>query len=272
MIPWITAMPFRPASALALTAVLWAYFYATSAPPPVDLPPHLLGNPCVHTPNLLTEEQADRLLAMTREVGEFQVNTRASVKSSVTHEHVGEATPLNEKGACDHPLLVPNLKRTHCVLPGRVDIGRHFIKHGGPEALKEDYDTLVSRVQSFGRFVYNLDEFPIMRELFNADDFQKAAKFICPKEKQTLDPLQFNVIINVPGQTVATHIDSVQFWGANRSHYPEWLLAAMSLSGLWQDRFVDQVQTVAYFHRWTDESKGLPNGTSKGDYIVRFLA
>ena len=29
----------------------------------------------------------------------------------------------------------------------------------------------------------------------------------------------------------------------------------MSFSGMWGDKFVHQVQTVGYFHRWTDETK-----------------
>lgn len=30
----------------------------------------------------------------------------------------------------------------------------------------------------------------------------------------------------------------------------------MKFSGLWEDRFVNQVQTVAYLHNWTDEREG----------------
>ena len=54
----------------------------------------------------------------------------------------------------------------------------------------------------------------------------------------------------MPGQTVAAHLDGVYFWGATRYQYPQWLLAAMAGSGLFSDRFVDQVQVVAYFHDW----------------------
>ena len=54
----------------------------------------------------------------------------------------------------------------------------------------------------------------------------------------------------VPGQTVATHIDGVYFKGADRFLYPQWLLAAMKFSGLFEAEFVDQIQVVAYFHDW----------------------
>ncbi len=50
--------------------------------------------------------------------------------------------------------------------------------------------------------------------------------------------------MNVPGQTVAHHVDGVYFWGATRFQFPQWLLAAMKFSGFWEDRFVNQVQTV----------------------------
>jgi hypothetical protein len=63
--------------------------------------------------------------------------------------------------------------------------------------------------------------------------------------------LQFNLIVNLPGQTVATHIDGAYFWGANRFYFPQWLLATMVFSGLFQDEFIDQVQVVGYFHNWT---------------------
>jgi len=61
----------------------------------------------------------------------------------------------------------------------------------------------------------------------------------------------------VPGQTVATHIDAVYFWGATRFQFPQWLLAAMVFSDMWQEQFVDQVQVVAYYHQWSpDNVKG----------------
>lgn len=105
-----------------------------------------------------------------------------------------------------------------------------------------------------------------MAELFDSPKFIAAAQAVCPADKPVLDPFQFNFIIQargaacsigaqccechasslwgpqVPGQTVAAHIDADYFWGADRFHVPQWLLAVMTFSGLWQDRFVDQVQ------------------------------
>ena len=108
----------------------------------------------------------------------------------------------------------------------------------------------------------------------------------------------------VPGQTVAMHLDAPfvpqpfpsqphspsqfhflrYFWGASRVSVPQWLLVTMVFSGLFQDKFVDQVQVgpppafsrhlflylvtshpshgsfspqvVAYLHEWTDDRGG----------------
>lgn len=45
-------------------------------------------------------------------------------------------------------------------------------------------------------------------------------------------------------------MDGAYFWGATRFQYPQWLLAAMVFSGRFRERFVDQVQVVAYLHEW----------------------
>ena len=40
------------------------------------------------------------------------------------------------------------------------------------------------------------------------------------------------------------HLDAPYFWGASRVSVPQWLLVSMVFSGLFQDKFVDQVQVV----------------------------
>jgi hypothetical protein len=145
------------------------------------------------------------------------------------------------------------MDRKSCVLPSRIDVGRHYITTGGFEGLKENLDDLTSRILSFGRYMFNLTEFPTVEKLFASDSFQEAAKRVCPVDKQYLDPFQFNFIIQVPGQTVALHVDGVYFWGATRFQIPQWLLAVMKFSGLFESEFIDQIQVVAYLHRWTSE-------------------
>lgn len=166
-------------------------------------------------------------------------------------EHIGEATaPVN--GTCEHPMMIKSKDGTQCVLVGRVDIAGHFIKTGGYVGLKERYEAAVSRLQSFGRYMFDPAEYPVAGALFSSPDFVGNARTVCPDDKQVLDPFQFNLIVQVPGQTVALHVDGVYFWGASRFQFPQWLLAAMQFSGLFQEEFIDQVQVVGYYHNWTD--------------------
>lgn len=108
-----------------------------------------------------------------------------------THaQHIGEAQPIRADGICEHPFLVPNSARTECILPGRIDIGRHYILSGGTEGLKEEYESLVSRVQSFGVYLWDLQAHPVIQQLFASDTFTRAAGEVCPPHKQLLDPFQ----------------------------------------------------------------------------------
>lgn len=61
---------------------------------------------------------------------------------------------------------------------------------------------------------------------------------------------------------MASHIDAPYFFGADRFHVPQWLLAVMVFSGLFQREFVHQVQVVAYVHRWQD-----PTGATGGEFV-----
>ena len=82
----------------------------------------------------------------------FPCNTDDVKFYRTAREDIGEAIPLtDESDSCKHPYLVPNVNRKACVLPGRIDIGRHFILTGGLQGLKESHERLVSRVLSFGR-------------------------------------------------------------------------------------------------------------------------
>lgn len=56
---------------------------------------------------------------------------------------------------------------------------------------------LATRVQSFGRYIFDIKRYPAMEKLFYSDEFVKAAKKICPSHRQVLDPFQFHFIIQV---------------------------------------------------------------------------
>ena len=91
-------------------------------------------------------------------------------------------------------------------------LGKHFILSGGCDGIKESYDQMIHRVTSFGRYNFFHDGFaekhPVIGELFQDEKFLKLGRDVCPKDKQYLDPFQFNFIVQIPGQTVATHLDA----------------------------------------------------------------
>ncbi len=242
-------------------AIYWRYHFETSDlyskfidPVRSAIPQHLLRHPVIVEEGLISESTAQMLLGLIYKQRVFDnvINAdlkRGSVKA--THEHIGEATPKLPNGACAHPFLTPAVgNSTDCVLPGRVDVGRHFVQYGGPDAMREGHKSMVNRLSSFFRYYVgpkSLDELsPGIKALFEDEKFKTAATAVCPNHKQFLDPFQFNFVIQVPGQTVAVHTDAPYFWGASRQLFPQWLLVVMVFSNLFQQQFIDQVQVVAY--------------------------
>ena len=219
------------------------------------LPAHLLGHSVHYYPRLLSESMRSELMNLTRAFGELPGVSSAESGYAMTHEHIGEGHdhPASPGGACDgHALLVPSAVGRQCILHGRVDVGRHYIATGGFEALKEQHAQLINRVQSFIKYIFDPLAHSVTARLFADAGFVAAARSVCPPHKPVLDPFQTTLIAQVPGQTVPAHLDGVWFKGASRFHVPQWLLAVMAFSGLFADRFVDQVQVVAYFHEWED--------------------
>uniref|UniRef100_A0A914VPL2 Uncharacterized protein n=1 Tax=Plectus sambesii TaxID=2011161 RepID=A0A914VPL2_9BILA len=209
----------------------------------VNIPEHLLGSHSEFLPNLLSESVRADLMKLMKGMAVFPTNaadTKVSNEAEISD------------GSCNNPYLIPNNDKKLCILPGRIDVARHFMLYGGVAGLKERYGDATSRLQSFGRYMFNLTEYPSVQQLFESDSFKSAAKSVCPEGKQFLDPFQFNFIVQIPGQTVALHIDAPYFWGATRFHYPQWLLAVMVFSNLFQDKFIDQIQVVGYLHEWND--------------------
>lgn len=233
--------------------------------PRINLPKHMLGHPVVYKDQLISPEQGDSLRQLFRDIAPFPTNNADLNFYKTVHEHIGEAVPMGEDGSCPHHYLLPSRDGTLCHLPGRIDIGRHFIKTGGARGLRETFDVMKSRLMSFGSYNFNLTAYPQMSDLFTSPSFTEAAQKVCPADKKHLDPFQFNFIVNLPGQSVATHVDGVYFWGASRFQVPQWLLAAMKFSGLWEDVFVDQVQVVGYLHKWDPTS--FPHHEDAGQFL-----
>ena len=234
------------ATALVIAVVAGLYTMERAS-----IPPHLSNHAVRLVPELIQNQTAVELLELIKQFGEFTSNVDQSKAQGFRpkYEDIGAFQDINPDGTCEHKFLFPNPPKDRCVLPQRVDIGKHFIMTGGVDGAKELYKDLVDRVSSFGRytFIEDIDKYPPVKTLFDSAKFQNAAKSVCPADKQFLDPFQFNFIIQVPGQTVALHIDSPYFWGADRFSFPQWFLVAMVFSNLFREKFVDQVQVSFFF-------------------------
>mmetsp|Transcript_1129 Transcript_1129/g.699 ORF Transcript_1129/g.699 Transcript_1129/m.699 type:complete len:436 (+) Transcript_1129:43-1350(+) len=221
------------------------------------IPKHLTDYEAFAEDDLIPEEIArDLVLMMKNDFKDFfsNVDQAKAQGFTPTHEHIGEAQPILPDGTCAHPLLFPDMGKTSCILPQRIDIGKHYVLTGGLDGVKEKVSEGIDRLSSFARYTINdnIDKYPPVKKLFYSDKFQSAAKRVCPKNDSYLDTFQFSYIIQVPGQTVAMHLDSPYFWGASRFNFPQWLLVSMVFSNLFKDLFVDQIQVVGYLHDWKE--------------------
>uniref|UniRef100_A0A7S3JZM6 Uncharacterized protein n=1 Tax=Aureoumbra lagunensis TaxID=44058 RepID=A0A7S3JZM6_9STRA len=224
------------------------------------IPEHLMGYTLVDKQNFLSDSLVERLLDSTRKSSPIFSTIKEPAVFKTVHDNIGEAVPANLSNSgtakCPHKLLTLDNTGKRCIFPGRIDVGKHYLMTGGPEARKENVELLTSRVQPFLHYILDYKTNPLTKEMLESPDMVKFAENICPKDKPFLDPFQFNYVLQLPGQTVATHVDAVYFRRASRFHMPQWLLAVMHFSGLFREEFVDQVQIVAYYHRWTDERAG----------------
>ena len=247
--------------ALAVAVVLCAAAGYWLLPARQSIPAHMRGHPIVDAgQGFLDVNVVEGLLNMTRRIGRIRTASREYDSYATLADHIGEAVPpvvheANGRLTCPEPFLMPNGDQTLCVFPGRSDVGRHYVRSGGIEARKEPFEVLVSRVQPFQTMLFNWSDYQVAEELMKDDKFVDLARAVCPKERQFLDPFQFNLVVQVPGQTVAAHIDAPIFRRATRKTLPQWLLAAMVFSGLFRSDFIDQVQLVGYYHKWTDADR-----------------
>lgn len=235
--------------------------------PRCKIPEHMLHQKLHSMDELVSPRIVKELRDLIKQMREYPNNIDQNKVTGFVpiYEDIGEGQPIEANGTCKHPLLFPNGDRTKCILPQRLDIGKHFMLTGGFDGFKENYRDLMNRVSSFGRYTFlsDLDKYPVVKELFNSKEYQDAAKSVCPNynEKTVLDTFQFSFVMQVPGQTVALHLDGPYFWGATRFHYPQWLLACMVFSGLFQERFIHQIQVVSYLHDWK------MNASTGGEFV-----
>jgi hypothetical protein len=178
----------RPAVAGVILLVAALYYNNEWLLRRVDLPPHLLGHPALFKREFISEQSRVALLDLVKSFESLPTNAEDLKHYATRHEHIGEAVPF--RGKCPHALLIPNINRTHCSFPGRVDVGSHYIRTGGHEGLKETYESLVSRILSFGVYLFDLSKYPVLAALFDSPNFVEGSRAVCPPDKQYLDPFQ----------------------------------------------------------------------------------
>jgi len=201
--------------------------------------------------DIWTPKELDRLIHMVERVSSY---TTFIQDFTAEVENIGEGQPIGKDGTCTHPFLVPSPSQPNlCILPSRLDIGRHFLLTGGYSNHRESYARLVSRAQTFYSHTFDkkLEALPEFKSLFESPKYKQAASAICAAQgKPVFDPIQLGIILQLPGQEVPAHYDIPWFYGATRFHLPQWLLVVMEQSGLFQDIRVPQIQGVAYLHPW----------------------
>jgi hypothetical protein len=192
-------------SLLAVVIVILGIYFASISRS--KIPEHCLGHKVYVKDDLIPSETVTELLSLIKEFRDFPNNIDQNKVTGMipVHEDIGEGIPIGEDGkTCKHPLLFPNTNRTKCILPGRLDIGKHFLLTGGLDGMKENHRDLMSRVSSFSKitFLSDIDRYPIVKNLFNSEEYQKAALSVCPNSNNetVLDTFQFNFIIQVPGE------------------------------------------------------------------------
>ena len=99
------------------------------------LPAHDHREPYYLLKNLWKTEEIDNLRLLLRRVGRF--HTAAQDITSI-NEDLEISVPLNDDGTCSHAYLVPKDDKS-CILPGRVDIFKHYALTGGRYGAKVQY-------------------------------------------------------------------------------------------------------------------------------------
>lgn len=174
-------------------------------------------------------------------------------------QDAGEAVPLNHPN-CAHPYMTVKQekgKEPFCAFPNRLDVAMHFLQTGGFDARMETYEKMASRIITFRHKLLNTVLNETQLKAIYGEKFLKKAREVCAKnELKHFDEsslatglFQFDVIVMVPGQELPMHLDLPYFWNADRRNIPHWLLVLMKKSNLFNDRFIPQVQGVAWLSK-----------------------
>ena len=169
-------------------------------------------------------------------------------------QSAGESVPIGHED-CAHPYMTE--KGTFCALPNRLDVAMHFLKTGGFDHKMESYEKMAARMLTFRHKLLNTSMSEDQLKLIYGEKFVSKVRRVCAQnhiKKFDLDSLvtglfQFDVIVMLPGQELPMHLDIPYFWHADRTNMPHWLLVLMKRSGLFEERFIPQVQGVSWLSK-----------------------
>jgi hypothetical protein len=133
-------------------------------------------------------------------------------------------------------------------LPARWDAVRNFVRSGGRFARKESLERLAARTNYFRESYAYGDAVlapGIEPFLFHAG-FVEASRSLFGRP--VVAPAIVFANLLVPGQELAIHTDVPEFRGINRKRHPQWLIAAMHHSRLFDDWRMPIATGVAWFH------------------------
>ncbi len=132
-------------------------------------------------------------------------------------------------------------------LPQRFDAALNFIETGGRFGRREDLRTAAARTNYVRETYAYGDEVFLggIEELRDHPGLRDAA--IAVHGRPLIEPAIVYANVLLPGQELATHTDVPEFRGANRKIVPQWLLAVMRHSGLFERWSMPIATGIAYF-------------------------
>lgn len=98
------------------------------------LPQHATEEPYFLLKDLWSEDELSNLRQLLKDIRKFH-----TAAQDMTNDHYEVRVPMNPDGTCPHLYLVPDPdagEKTVCILPGRIDMFRHYSKTGGKYGAK----------------------------------------------------------------------------------------------------------------------------------------
>jgi hypothetical protein len=133
-------------------------------------------------------------------------------------------------------------------LTQRHDAVLNFLRTGGLHGADDDLASLAARTSYFREEYAYGSEIRIdgIEPFLHNERFADAARQVYGRP--VVEPVIAYANLMVPGQELAVHTDVPEFRGANRKILPQWLMAVMHHSGLFEDHRLHIATGIAWFH------------------------